>query len=348
MKNIRKTIYSAVLMAVAAGASLVTSCDKVSPTGLLVTNSSTDERVEMSIDYFKNHERELGDMFDLSQVEEYTFLVGSDSHMTTDTTRMAEMFRIAMANKDILCAHLGDIADTKTEYYIALEDLIQKYSEKYFDYLKQFCQYDAEKEEFYYIDEQTGKREILDPKTVNFPFYVTVGNHDLTRNGWAMFSNIFHATFFQVYVYVNDKEFDRLIFLDSANGTLGTSQLSEIENELFLDGKEESANMKTRNIFVFTHTNIFRPRENQVSSTYPREEMYFMLNKFQEWNAKIVFLGHVHWWEEREFGGIKYLTLDAMSERNNPDPGDYLVRVHVKKNGDVSYERVHMSTTGKK
>ena len=37
-------------MAVAAGASLVTSCDKVSPTGLLVTNSSTDERVEMSID----------------------------------------------------------------------------------------------------------------------------------------------------------------------------------------------------------------------------------------------------------------------------------------------------------
>ena len=31
-----------------------------------------------------------------------------------------------------------------------------------------------------------------------------------------------------------------------------------------------------------------------------------------------------------------------MSERNSPEPGDYLVRVHVKKDGDWSWEKVHM------
>ena len=30
-------------------------------------------------------------------------------------------------------------------------------------------------------------------------------------------------------------------------------------------------------------------------------------------------------------GITDYLTLDSMSERNNPEPGDYLVRVHVKR-----------------
>ena len=31
---------------------------------------------------------------------------------------------------------------------------------------------------------------------------------------------------------------------------------------------------------------------------------------------------------EQRVGITDYLTLDSMSERNNPEPGDYLVRVH--------------------
>ena len=42
-------------------------------------------------------------------------------------------------------------------------------------------------------------------------------------------------------------------------------------------------------------------------------------------------------------GGITYLTLDTMCEENRPEPGDYLVRVHVKQDGSLSWERVHMN-----
>ncbi|MBP3833793.1 MAG: hypothetical protein ILA03_07530 [Bacteroidaceae bacterium] len=55
----------------------------------------------------------------------------------------------------------------------------------------------------------------------------------------------------------------------------------------------------------------------------------------------------MHKWDEQRVGITDYLTLDSMSERNNPEPGDYLVRVHVKKDGSLSWERVHMNYTKK-
>jgi hypothetical protein len=37
-----------------------------------------------------------------------------------------------------------------------------------------------------------------------------------------------------------------------------------------------------------------------------------------------------------------------MSERNSPKPGDYLVRVHVKKDGTIEWEKVRMNYVAKK
>ena len=103
----------------------------------------------------------------------------------------------------------------------------------------------------------------------------------------------------------------------------------------------------TRNTFVFSHTNIFRPSSLQFASTFAREESFFLLNQFVKWKANIVFCGNVHKWDDEVVGGVTYLTLDSMCEENNPDPGDYLVRVHVKKNGTVTWEKVHMNTRKK-
>ena len=111
-----------------------------------------------------------------------------------------------------------------------------------------------------------------------------------------------------------------------------------------LDGK--TANY--RHTFVFSHTNIFRPSSWQFASTFPREETFFLLNQFKKWNVDIAFCGHVHAWDERVFEGVTYLTLDSMSEANSPNPGDYLVRVHVNADGTITWEKVHMSYTKKK
>ena len=318
------------------------SCDKVSPFGILVANTSTDERVEMSYKYFQEQNENYWAYALEEGQDEYTFLVGADSHLEADTGRLAEMFQMCLDNNDLMCAHLGDIADTKADCYILLEKLIKNYRQKYID--KQF-NYNYETGT-YTKKTQYGDQNIasvpLYEQEIEFPLHVAVGNHDITRNGWALFSNIFRSSFFQVYVVTDwkNKECDRFIFLDSASGTLGNYQIDLLENDF--DGVVAQG-YKTRHVFVFTHTNIFRPQLDQFSSTYPREELYYLLNKFKEWESKIVFLGHVHTWDERQFNGIQYLILDSMGERNSPDPGDYLVRVHVKKDGDVSYERVRMN-----
>lgn len=321
-----KTYICVALMAAAT----LTSCEKVSPIGVLVSGTGVEDRVKMSELYYRDYLSEL----DVAATDDdYSFLVGADSHVTDDTGRMDEMFDIAIEHGDGFVAHLGDIADTKPEYYINLSKSLERAKRKYME--KEYT-YDVSTDT--YTDEDGN---IVDYDDEKFPFFPVVGNHDITHNGWALWSNIFHSSFYEFNVYLNSEQSvcDHYIFLDSASGTLGKHQIELIEQGILDVGE----NVKVRHTFVFTHTNIFRPSSVQFASTFPREEQYFLLNQFKEWNATIVFCGHVHKWDDREVGGVRYLTLESMSERNSPEPGEYLVRVNVKKNGEIGVEKVMMN-----
>ena len=321
-----KTYICVALMAAAT----LTSCEKVSPIGVLVSGTGVEDRVKMSELYYRDYLSEL----DVAAADDdYSFLVGADSHVTDDTGRMDEMFDIAIEHGDGFVAHLGDIADTKPEYYINLSKSLERAKRKYLE--KEYT-YDVSTDT--YTDEDGN---IVDYDEEKFPFFPVVGNHDITHNGWALWSNIFHSSFYEFNVYLNSEQSvcDHYIFLDSASGTLGKRQIELIEQGILDVGE----NVKVRHTFVFTHTNIFRPSSVQFASTFPREEQYFLLNQFKEWNATIVFCGHVHKWDDREVGGVRYLTLESMSERNSPEPGEYLVRVNVKKNGEIGVEKVMMN-----
>ena len=339
----------------AAAALLYSACDKVSPIGVLVSGTGVEDRVKMSYQYYMEHKGEFK-IQDASDMDEYTFLVGADSHLTTDDGRMREMLQIGMDNNDLLYAHLGDIADTKAEYYITLEELIDEYRWKYAKkHYQEFFGGDPEipfqvddPSRYTYID--TLNNLIYNVNEIPYPFYPVVGNHDITHNGWALWSNIFHSSFYDVYVLVEDEplSFDNFIFLDSASGTLGREQVKLIEEGVLSGHDYENNGYLVRHTFVFSHTNIFRPRAVEFASTFPREEMFFLLNQFEKWDTRMVFLGHVHKWDYQQEGVTEYLTLDSMCEANNPEPGDYLVRVHVKKNGSVTWEHVRMNYTPKK
>lgn len=321
-----KTYICVALMAAAT----LTSCEKVSPIGVLVSGTGVEDRVKMSELYYRDYLSEL----DVAAADDdYSFLVGADSHVTDDTGRMDEMFDIAIEHGDGFVAHLGDIADTKPEYYINLSQSLERAKRKYM--AKEYT-YDVSTDT--YTDEDGN---IVDYDDEKFPFFPVVGNHDITHNGWALWSNIFHSSFYEFNVYLNSEQSvcDHYIFLDSASGTLGKHQIELIEQGILDVGE----NVKVRHTFVFTHTNLFRPSSVQFASTFPREEQYFLLNQFKEWNATIVFCGHVHKWDDREVGGVRYLTLESMSERNSPEPGEYLVRVNVKKNGEIGVEKVMMN-----
>lgn len=329
------------IIAAALAALVFTSCEKVSPIGVLVSGTAVEDRVKMSHLYYQQYKNELEIKI---ADDEYTFIVGGDSHVTTDPGRMDEMLAIGLQNNDLLYAHLGDIADTKAEYYIVLDSLIGEAKKRYIN-------------KYYDVDKNNPDKYTLksDPQQsylyseITFPFFPVVGNHDLTHNGWALWSNIFHSSFYEFPVIVINRETgaveaDRFIFLDTASGTMGQEQINLIEDGV-LDGSD---GIPYRHTFVFSHTNIFRPSSTQFASTFPREETFFLLNQFAHWNCSIVFCGHVHAWDEREFEGVTYLTLDSMSERNSPEPGDYLVRVHVKNDGSLTWEKVHMNYTAKK
>ena len=349
MKSLKLAILATALVA-------LTSCDKVSFTGILIGNTGVDDRVEMSYAYnisldmahrhYKLHYAALDGS--------YTYLVGSDSHMIDDTKRIEEMMDSMLGHGDLFCAHLGDVVDTKPEYYAALKDVFNRYKEDYYKgrgYVldsipgetgKIWKRPSNEKEDSLIV---IGNDEL---EQMEFPFYATVGNHDLTHNGWTLFADIFHSSFFQTIVLVDfagkDITCDRHIFLDSANGTLGSYQVKLIDGDdpFAMAAAEAGVTLKYRHTFVYTHSNLFRPTSDEFASTYAREELYYLLNKFADWNVNTVFMGHVHAWDERYFGGVHYVTLDAMSERNSPEPGDYLVRVKVDKNGS-SISKVRMN-----
>lgn len=364
MKKINYTLFTVHFSLLAL---LFTSCEKVSPIGVLVSGTGVEDRVKMSHRYYKQHKAEYRVIDATETGDEYTFLVGADSHLTDDRGRMTEMLQIGLDGDDLLYAHLGDIADTKAEYYITLEQTIETakemYAKKYYkevnllDSLMAFADTEEEKRDLMnnmtgnYLYYENAEGNIFTLDEIQYPFYPVVGNHDITHNGWALWSNIFHSSFYDVWVYMGvirgEEIYDHFIFLDTASGTLGQEQVDLIEQGLLDDKYEEQYGVRTRNTFVFTHTNIFRPRSVEFASTFPREEMFFLLDKFAYWNANIVFLGHVHKWDYQKVNGVEYLTLDSMCEANNPEPGDYLVRVHVKKDGTLSWEQVRMNYTKK-
>lgn len=346
MKKLQYTLLAVVV------AILLTSCEKVSPIGVFVAGTGVEDRVKMSNIYFKQHKMDYKDLTVPEAADEYTFLVGSDSHVTDDTGRMDEMFSIGIEGNDLLYAHLGDIADTKAEYYINLDNSIQRAKEMYAQkYFKKGIVEDDGAEYTIYTDTLNNKFYI-DTDEVPLPFFPVVGNHDITHNGWALWSSLFHSSFYDVYVLADITSegtyYDHFIFLDTASGTLGREQVELIEQGVLDDKYFEEIGIHTRHTFIFSHTNIFRPRAVEFASTFAREEMFFLLDKFDEWNASMVFLGHVHKWDYEKVSGVEYLTLDSMSEANNPNPGDYLVRVHCKKDGTITWERVRMNYTKKK
>ncbi len=340
-KSISYSLMAAVLL---TASGLFTSCEKVSPTGVLIGNTSVDDRVKQSLVNFSSFEvawdKDLADT-----IQEYSFLVGSDSHITEDPGRLEEMIEIGMEHDDLFYCHLGDLADTKTEYYNNTEMVIQRETEKWMDkYLVPVYKEDGDvyTDTTLFTDPRTGDIYLKNKFNIfptNLPFYPVVGNHDITHNGWALYSRIFKTSFYEFTVRVindNDTVYDRFIFLDSANGTLGNYQIDEIENGIFQRDKK-----KIRHVFTFTHTNIFRPSLNEFASTYCREELYYILDKLADWQTTIAFWGHVHAWDERNFGNVHHITMPSMNFVDHPNGGDdLLVRVTVKKDGDYKIERV--------
>lgn len=137
------------------------------------------------------------------------------------------------------------------------------------------------------------------------PYFPIVGNHDLYFKGWQYFSKYFGSSTYTIIVENGEKK-DLIVCLDSGGGTLGRDQLT------WLKGILETRN-SYRNCMVFTHNNFFRARH--TTSTNPNiDELYVLLDWFNDYKVDVVVMGHDHQHSIEKFGSTTYITMDALQD----------------------------------
>jgi predicted phosphodiesterase len=136
------------------------------------------------------------------------------------------------------------------------------------------------------------------------PCYTTIGNHDIYNGGWAYYRTLLGRSCYTFKVGDNL----RMVVFDSANGTLGAPQKEWLAN--ILRTKTESR------CLVFTHFQFFAPNIDIVQQYTDEKEIYYLMHLFTTYGANCVFAGHAHEFYDKTVNGVRYLTLDDMSDNN--------------------------------
>jgi len=150
---------------------------------------------------------------------------------------------------------------------------------------------------------QNGKEEDIKAvteytKTIGVPYYPVIGNHDIYFGNWSVWKQYIGSTRYRV----DGKDFT-LFILDSANAFIGNAQVDWLEREL--------ENIPAGNkVFVFTHSDFFVQDSIKIQQTYDLAERARIMSILHNKGNGYVFMGHSHERVEKEFGGIKYVSIE--------------------------------------
>lgn len=147
------------------------------------------------------------------------------------------------------------------------------------------------------------------------PIYYVIGNHDLYHDGYSYFKKNFGRTIYD-FVIGNTQ----FIILDTANSTLGVKQTKWLKNK-FKDTNYE-------NILLFSHYSLFNKEWTTFCEWSIPEERYSLIDLFDRYNVDYFFSGHLHYKLEVTTRDVKYLTIEAIYENEEPP----LVKVTVNGN----------------
>ena len=165
---------------------------------------------------------------------------------------------------------------------------------------------------------------------VGIAYYATIGNHDLFQaDAWERFKDEYGPSCYEVVI----ADRIRLIFLDTADGTLGPTQFEWLETKL-ADNRYER--------LVLTHFPVYdgeKPLMWRLASPAERTKVQSLL---QRHGAFAWCAGHIHGLRHTQVGTVRHLTCGAMApELDYGDPG-YLLFTFA---GDsLSWEFVDLRT----
>ncbi|MDD3201044.1 MAG: metallophosphoesterase [Bacteroidales bacterium] len=142
--------------------------------------------------------------------------------------------------------------------------------------------------------------------------YVIVGNHDMYFNRWEEFRQYFGTSTYCITV-ITPKYQDLIIMLDSANGTLGSSQMKWLRNILL------QSRAAYRHCIVCTHVNLFKTdNSQQFTGNMPIAETFELCALFDQYDVEICLQGHDHYREELIFKGVEYIDIESMEDASAP------------------------------
>lgn len=164
---------------------------------------------------------------------------------------------------------------------------------------------------------QDGRKEaysaaVSDLSRISIPLYTIIGNHDIYFGGYEKYREYFGPTVYSFLI-----EDNLFIFLDSANGTLGTDQRQWLEDQLKRTDYSKS--------FLFSHYGILSSGFQKFVEWSLVEEKYELIDLFDQYNVNYFFSGHLHFTESLTVRQVNYRTIANIM--NPDDPTALLVRI---------------------
>jgi 3',5'-cyclic AMP phosphodiesterase CpdA len=137
--------------------------------------------------------------------------------------------------------------------------------------------------------------------SIGIPYYVTLGNHDLFQaNAWPSYKAEFGPGCYSVTIAGKVK----LLFLDTAEGRLGSRQFEWLEQEL--SGAGDCIK------FVGTHFPLYDdivPDIGRLASGPERTKLQHLLQRHRVWAYAA---GHIHGWRSIEVEGVRHFITGTM------------------------------------
>jgi predicted phosphodiesterase len=142
-----------------------------------------------------------------------------------------------------------------------------------------------------------------DRANLNAPLYPVLGNHDLYNNGIIYFNSFFGRSIYQLNFAAS-----RLIFLDSASGSLGSKQKAWLGEIL--------KNNTKQNLFIFTHYSL-QDDETQSFTSFPyEEEKYYLMELCRQYQVDYFISGHLHFFSENTINNVHYINCNNAFDDN--------------------------------
>ena len=234
--------------------------------------SSNGEPVNTRFEQSMAYNDSIGEIHIAMPAANYTMYVCTDSHITRNTHKNLDYF-IATYNAETnpkLAMHLGDLIDAQKNFPCADSIL----------------------------------------NLANDRLFITPGNHDVYFKQWPIYRSYFHTGTYWFDTRFGDELLELFICLDTADGTVGASQMKWLRDLL-----ASKAQAGYRRIIVFTHTHFWKLDGSQGhTSNFSMEETYELTSLFAQYGVQYVWSGHQHSRQSVIYKDVNYLVLDATKD----------------------------------